>query len=352
MCREIEMGLAAAQKALQHAGLGPENRDPDRCGVIFGSDYILTRPEEFSDGTVACNDARGVFHIENWPTMGLPKVNPLWLLKYLPNMPNSHVAIYNDMRGPSNSITVREASMNLALAEAATVIGRGHAEAMLVGATGTRIHPLRTTHVSLIEQLASEKPDPTQMACPFDVSRSGMVVGEGAGAIILESLDHAKKRGATIWGELLGAGSSMVGPGAGKDYLKRSISLALKSAIEDSGSAIPEKWHLHAHGHSSVDLDSQEAAAIGDVFSQIGEQHPVTAAKSYFGNLGAGSAAVELIASLLALKNGWLFPILNLKQPCPEVTWRPAGAGEDPGKAVLHVNYTLQGQCSSCLIAV
>lgn len=351
MCREIEMGLAAAQKALLHSGLDANKRNPDRCGVIFGCDYILTRPEEFVDGTIACNDGNGSFHIENWPTMGLPKVNPLWLLKYLPNMPSSHVAIYNDLRGPNNSLTVREASMNLALAEAASIVTRGLADAMLVGATGTRIHPLRTTHVSLIEKLASERPDPTQMACPFDVSRDGMVVGEGAGAILLESLEHAEGRGAVIWGELLGSGGSMVGSESGSDFLRRAILQALKSAIHEAGDRLPQTWHLHAHGHSSESLDPLEAQAIGDLFTELGKHFPVTAAKSYFGNLGAGSAAVEIIASLLALKHGWLFPILNLKQPCPEVTWKPAKVGEDPGKAVVHLNYTSQGQCSSCVIA-
>ncbi len=136
MCREIEMGVAASQKAIAHCGLQVGAHNPDRVGVLFGCDYILTRPEEYSDGAMNCRDESQHFHIERWPTDGLPKVNPLWLLKYLPNMPNSHVAIYNDFRGPNNSLTVREASMSLALAEAADIIRRGGADIMVVGATG------------------------------------------------------------------------------------------------------------------------------------------------------------------------------------------------------------------------
>ncbi len=128
MCREIEMGVAAAQKALAHSGLGPE-RNPERCGCLFGCDYILTRPEEFADGMRNVREAKGGrFDVADWPQFGLPKVNPLWLLKYLPNMPNSHVSIYNDFRGPNNSLTVREASSNLSLAEAASIIQRGAAD--------------------------------------------------------------------------------------------------------------------------------------------------------------------------------------------------------------------------------
>ncbi len=118
MCREIEMGVAACQHALHHSGLHEGIRNPERTGIVYGSDYILTRPEEYIDGMIACRDSEGHVDVEEWPEKGIPNVNPLWLLKYLPNMPASHVAIYNDLRGPSNSITIREASNNLSIAEA------------------------------------------------------------------------------------------------------------------------------------------------------------------------------------------------------------------------------------------
>src|SRR5690606_575474 len=107
MCREIEMGVAAAQLALSDAGLGSEQRDRDRTGVVYGCDYIMTLPEEFAAGIQRCIDEQGKFDFSRWAECGLPQVNPLWLLKYLPNMPASHIAIYNDLRGPNNSITLR-----------------------------------------------------------------------------------------------------------------------------------------------------------------------------------------------------------------------------------------------------
>ncbi len=354
MCREIEMGVAAAQKALAHSGL-PDDRDAERCGCLFGCDYILTRPEEFADGLRNCRDhAGGTFRVSDWPTEGLPKVNPLWLLKYLPNMPNSHVSIYNDFRGPNNAITVREASMNLSIAEAASIIQRGAADVMLVGATGSRIHPLRTAHVSLTERLASERDDPTEMSRPFDATCDGMVVGEGAGALMLESLEHAQARGATIWGEVVGQGSAMVGPSSeGRDYVRDAVRLAMLAALQDADSRLPESMHIHACGLSNPDIDASEALAIGDVIAQRrldGVQ--VTAAKSYFGNLGAGGSAIELISSLLALHHGELFPIRNLKMLAENANWRPAVAGSSAGRGFVHNSLTMQGQAACiCIVA-
>lgn len=353
MCREIEMGVAAAQKALAHSGLS-EQRDAERCGCLFGCDYILTRPEEFADGLRNCREhAGGEFRVGDWPTEGLPKVNPLWLLKYLPNMPNSHVSIYNDFRGPNNAITVREASMNLSIAEAASIIQRGAADVMLVGATGTRIHPLRTTHVSLTERLASERPERAEMSRPFDASSDGMVVGEGAGALMLESLSHAQARGATIWGEVIGHGAAMVGPSAeGRDHLRESLRLAMLAAVGSAGSRLPQAMHIHAHGLSNPEVDASEALAINDVLAQHQLSGvPVTAAKSYFGNLGAGGAAVELISSLLALHHGALFPIRNLRELNEQAEWTPASAGASPGGGFIHNSLTMQGQAACVCIA-
>lgn len=351
MCREIEMGVAASQKAIVDCGLAVGSHDPDRVGVLFGCDYILTRPEEYSDGTMACRDATGTFHLDRWPTHGLSKVNPLWLLKYLPNMPNSHVAIYNDFRGPNNSLTVREASMTLAMAEARSIIERGLADVMVVGSTGTRLHPLRTLHAVLVEELASTKDDPTEMSRPFDRSSDGMVLGEGAGAVVLESRTHAEARGARIWGEILGVGSAMAGPKGDRDFLRIAVQKSMEKAVEEAGQRMPASWHLHAHGLSHSLADGSEAHAIAEIMKRFNPSTPVVAGKSYFGNLGAGSAAVEMILSVKAMEHGRLFPIRNLRHLRPEATWRAARSDDLPGQAFLHVCYTMQGQAASVIIA-
>lgn len=350
MCREIEMGVAASQKALSHSGLG-EDRNPDRCGCLFGCDYILTRPEEYADGLRSCRQASaGQFRTSDWPTHGMQRVNPLWLLKYLPNMPNSHVSIYNDFRGPNNAITDRDASMNLAISEAASIIERGAADVMLVGATGTRLHPLRTLHVSLTDQLAKERPDPAQMARPFDQDSDGMVVGEGAGAIVLESFEHATARNARLWGEIIGCGAACVGTSISPEHLTLASELALSKALEAAGDRIPSSWHVHAQGLGDPLSDQAESAALNRILSEQ-KDIPVTAAKSYFGNLGAGSAAVELICSLLALEHQQLFAIQNLTKPLEGIRWSPATQACSPGSGFLHSSFTLQGQACGVMVA-
>ncbi len=346
MCREIEMGVAASQRALAHSGLG-DDRDPTRCGCIFGCDYILTQPDEYMAGLHNCrNEAGGQFEIGDWPVHGLPKVNPLWLLKYLPNMPNSHVSIYNDFRGPNNSITDREASMNLSILEATSIIQRGAADVMLVGATGTRLHPLRTQQTYLSDEVAPDCDPPSKMSRPFDQSSQGSALGEGAGTIMLESAEHAAARGARIWGEVLSGASVMIGKSAGKQYLSQAVATAMTKALDDQ--KLPEQWHVHAQGMGSPKSDQAEAIALNEVLAE--RSAPVAAAKSFFGNLGAGSAAIELIASLLAMENGKLFPLLNLAQPIEGIIWQPSTADSAAGNAVLHTSFTQQGQACSVLI--
>ncbi|HEX5103105.1 MAG TPA: beta-ketoacyl synthase N-terminal-like domain-containing protein, partial [Pirellulaceae bacterium] len=144
MCREMQMGVAVAQLALTDSKLPLATIDRDRVGVIYGSDYMLTVPEEFVAGMRNCLDAEGRLHVSEWGEKGRPTVEPLWLLKYLPNLPASHISIFNDLHGPNNSLTMREASSNYAVAEAYHTILRGHADAMIAGACGTFVHPNRT----------------------------------------------------------------------------------------------------------------------------------------------------------------------------------------------------------------
>lgn len=351
MCRDIMLGVAAAQLAITDANWSPEDHRPTRTGTVFGSDYIITQPNDYAKGIQNCIDESG-FDFTQWAEKGLTNVEPLWLLKYLPNMPASHVAIFNDLQGPSNSITVREASANLAIAEATTIIKRGSADRMIAGATGTRIHPLRTVHLVLQEQLADRnvgpaQGDPTKASRPFDTDRNGMVLGEGSGAIILEELESAKERGANILAEVVGYGSSAVISPEGKADYQTAFKNVLLGGLETSGLEPSEIGHVHAHGLSSPEMDQAEAEAIQQV---IGNR-PVTAAKSYMGNLGCGGGMVELISSVLALKNDALFPILNcdnLDDRCPINAITSTGAS--PGTSFINTNMTPQGQASSVVV--
>ncbi|MHB8970210.1 MAG: beta-ketoacyl-[acyl-carrier-protein] synthase family protein [Pirellulaceae bacterium] len=351
MCREIQMGVAAAQRALADAGLAAGSFDVERTGVVFGSDYILSGPDEFVDAIASCQGPDGKFDFGQWAAQGIPKITPLWLLKYLPNMPASHIAIYNDMRGPSNSLTMREASSNLAVGEASQIIARGAADTIVAGATGTRVHPLRTLHVVLQEEIASGGDDPSRACRPFDQHRTGMVLGEGAGAMVLEALETAQARGAKILGEVLGSGSSAAMDAHGVGDLRAAMSSSLRQTLRNAGLFPAAVSHVHAHGVATRRSDAAEAQAIQEVFSDRRAPVPVVAAKSYVGNAGAACGVLELIASVLAFQHDRLFPVLNYETPDAQCPVHVVTSTEvPPGDVFVNLNVTPLGQASSLAV--
>lgn len=345
MCREIQMGVASAQLALHAAGLDTTGLEPTRSGVVFGCDHIVTIPQEFAEAVAACTDEQQEFHFEQWGSRGMSQVAPLWLLKYLPNMPASHIAIYNDLRGPNNSLTYREASSNLAVGEATENILRGSADRVLAGATGSSLAPLRAIQLALVSQYAQNGVAPKFLSRPFDRHRSGMVAAEGAGTILLEEFSAAETRGATIYGEILGHGSSMAVDRNSVADIRTAVANALRASLRRAALQPAEIGHVHAHGASTTAGDAAEALGIADVF---GTATPVTCLKGACGNLGAAGGIVELIASLLAIRHGQLFPILNCEDPDPSCPISVATRyGIAPGSIVISVNYTPQGQASA-----
>jgi 3-oxoacyl-[acyl-carrier-protein] synthase II len=345
------MGVAASQLALQDAGARMGDYDPQRSGVVYGSDYIMTMPQEFAEGIRNCLDEQHQFDFSQWADRGLTKVTPLWLLKYLPNMPACHVAIYNDLRGPNNSITVREASSNLSLAESYCVIARGDADLMLSGATGSRVHPIRTIHVALQEQLAIGNGDASALSRPFDLDRAGMVVGEGAGTVVMEELESARRRGARILGEVAGYGSSTVIDRRSVARRTDALRNAMRQALSMAGVGPESVGHVHAHGVATRQGDIDEARAIQEVFGGRVDPVPVAAAKSYFGNLGAAGGVIELIGSLAAMQHGRLFPVLNYRTADPECPVAVVRDHHTPaGESVLNLSVTPQGQAAAVLV--
>ena len=304
MSREIQMAVAASCRAINEAGIQIGQFPSDRVGISFGSDYILTTPDDVLDGVRSCT-AESQFDFSHWGTDGLPKMNPLWQLKYLPNMPASHIAIINDFHGPSNSITLREASIGAVIGESVEIIASGRADVMLVGTTGSRLHPIKLLHAKQHEELSAT-------ACrPFDANRDGTTLGEGAGALILEDMEHAVKRGANCRAEIICGSYRCRFDRAGQDFRRETVRAVLENVLRRSNLSPEQIGHINAHGLGSQSSDKMEALGILDVFGKRKEPIPVTAAKGCFGNLGAGSGAIELIASILALQNRTLYPTLN-----------------------------------------
>ena len=347
MCRETQMAVASAQLAIANAGAS-ESFDPERVGVVLGSDYMLTMPEDYADAISKCADS-GEFDFNRWGDDGLGDMQPLWMLKYLPNMPASHIAIYNDLRGPNNSLTLREASGLAAIGEAVRIIARGGADRMIAGATGTRVLPMQAIHALQTEAIASGNHETASR--PFDLNRTGMVCGEGAAMVVLETLEAAKSRGATIWGEVLGYGASVVADRnlVGKNEV--ALANALAAALDDAEAKPSDLGHINAHGLGAPEADKAEATALRAVLGNETDQTPVLGLKSYFGNLGAGSGVVELIGSLLAMKEGVLPATLNYETPDPDCPLNVAQEqGISPGNTFASINTTPQGQAAAVCI--
>jgi 3-oxoacyl-[acyl-carrier-protein] synthase II len=354
MCREIQLGFAAASLALDDAGIAEGAIEPERLGVEFGANLMLSPPEDLADAEAACKDpATHDFTYGQWGEVGLPRMFPLWLLKFLPNMPACHIGIAADARGPNNSITIDEASANLVIGESLRVIARGHADVMITGSTGTRVHSVKSIHAMMWDKLANFEGDPSMACRPFDKMRSGQVVGEGAGVLILEDDTHARRRGAKIYGRILGAGCVCVCTLSGKGDTRRALAQAMRLALKDAGLKPEDIGHINAHGLSTLESDRLEAQAIYDVFGDLAAKVPVTALKSYFGNCAAGCGALETAGSLAGLAHGVIPATLNYQHPDPECRLAVVSGAPRPvtNKTFLKINVTRMGQASAVVIA-
>ncbi len=342
MNRETQMGVAAGQQALSDSG-ALKQYDPERFGVCFGADNVSVMPEDFQRGIQACSTADGTFDVGRWGADGIDEMAPLWILKCLPNMPACHLAIINDLRGPSNTITQRDVSANLAIAEACRGIRSGDADAVLVGATGTTLAPFNLLHAQLEDEVLNSG----TICRPFDKRRTGAAPGEGSGAVVLEELQSAGRRGAHIYGEVLGTGSaSFVGTG-GRANCRRALVATMRQTLRRTGQTPKEVGHIHAHGLGTWQSDIAEAQAIHDVFGEENSTIPIAAAKSHLANAAAGAGSLELIASVLALQNDALVPVLNYEIPDPVCPIHPVVDGdESAGDSFLNLNVFGRGLAS------
>jgi 3-oxoacyl-[acyl-carrier-protein] synthase II len=254
------------------------------------------------------------------------------------------LSIHN-AQGPNNSITENEAASLLALGEAYRIIRRDEADVMLVGGSESRLSPLSLVRTCLFEPL-SRCDDPARACRPFDRWRDGYVMGEGGGVVLLEDLEHAQRRGAHIYGELVGFGTAFQGRHSDRSRDAGGIVRAIRAALAQAGIAPDEIDHVNAQGFSTVDGDRWEARAIREVFGHCSPV-PVVAYKSYFGNLGAGSGTTELAASLLAMEHGVLPPTLNYEEPDPECPVAVLSGTPRPvaRKHFLKIGFTNLGQC-------
>ncbi|MFN5898931.1 MAG: beta-ketoacyl-[acyl-carrier-protein] synthase family protein, partial [Planctomyces sp.] len=325
--------------------------DPDRLGVVFGSGRMTCHPQELAAIVEACQTANG-FSPDLWGREAVGKVAPLWLLRQLPNMPAGHVSIDPHARGPNNTITCRDASALLALSEAVRVIEAGRADAMIVGACSSNIHPVDIAKFHNFEGLSRRSDDPSRACRPFDFERDGTVVGEGAASFLVESYEHAMRRGADIYAEVLGTGAGCDGYGVANESAGVGLVRAMESAITAAGVTPADLGHINAQGKSTQTDDIVESRAYHRVFGDLALRIPVTALKSYIGHFDAGAGAVELAGTLLSLRHGYLPATLNYEFPDPRCRLNVARgeAQRLASRTAITVNRTAMGQSAAAVL--
>ena len=342
MCSPIQYGCAAAAMAVEHANLSSEAIDSDRMATVFGTETFFADPTEVADVFQRCTVDKDYQH-DRWGEFAMREIQPLWMLKYLPNMAASHISIALDARGPSNSICQGEASGLLALIEAADLIKRGVVDVVIAGGTGSQM-ALTAMLYRGIANLSNRIAEPESASRPFELNRDGTVIGEGSGVLVLESASHAAKRGIEPIARLAGWSRGFGDPRIVS--LKESFVGSIENVIADSGISKDQIGLVSANANGSKEGDSAEAQAISHVLGDV----PVVAHKSNFGNLGPGTSIVELIGSLLALKHGTIPPTLNYDEPDPDC---PVNVSKESRPlehaSILKTGCSLTGQMVSVL---
>ncbi len=313
MSRDIELSVIAAGEALADSGfvtkaIDPEkvNINPERAAINLGAGLISCDLVELAPA-VAASITDGKFDIRKWGKDGLEMVTPLWLLKYLPNMLACHIGIIHDIRGPSNSITCAEASAHLAIGEASHIIARGDSDIALAGGAEAKVNPIVMIRQCLLKRTTSENNDDPALACrPFDADAKGSVFGEAAGVVVLESLENAKSRGAKIYAEIAGSGSSNnINPAY--EHLEpygRGIRIAIEKALADAHIQPDDLDLIIPHGTGIAADDLAEAKAIQAVLGSTAAKVPVWPTKSMLSNTGAAAGALDVIVAVCTMKEG------------------------------------------------
>jgi len=344
MCRETQLGFTAAEFAWEDAALAEAIFDPDRIGVVLGTNSLRSEIDELAGiFRAACKEQK--FDIRRW-SEGMRELYPLWMLKYLPNMTACHVGIAHDCRGPNNSIIHGDVSSLHAMIEAADVIARGHADIMIAGGASSML--------SLVDlawhggaRMSRRIEDPAGACRPFDADRSGAVGSEGSAVFVLESRAHAQQRGVKIQASLLGYGRRCEPCADTKQPTGQSIGQAIEAALTMSQMSANDIGHVNAHGLGTCEDDAIEAQKIEQILGDV----PVTALKSFMGNLGAAGGAAELAISLMGLEQGLVPPTLNYEKADPACPVNVVTKPQAPtSPIVLALNHKLTGQASALLV--
>lgn len=354
MCPDMSYAVASARMAMEHAGLGDQGVEPERLGVVLGADPITPPTDSWLQNFYGCRGSDGKIVLDRWRE-NMFQSFPLGFLATLPNMAACHASISINAQGHNNTLHQGEISSLLAIAEAASVIERGWADVVVAGGTSSMLEPFDLARMCALDEVSRRNGDGGGTPRPFDAQRDGQVRGEGCAIFVLERREFAEARGANILARILGNGAGCDGrrsddrlPGLAA-ITGQGIRAAITAALNRARLSGREIGHVNAHGLATRCDDRREAEAIADLVGDV----PVTAPKSYFGNLCAAGGAVEMAVSVLAMQHGIVPPVLNCERPaddCPIDVVRDQAAQAAHPTALL-LNHTRFGQAAALVLA-
>ena len=339
LARSSQIALAAAMIAVEDAGLPATMPEPERSAVYFGTGI---------GGLDVFEDSSRVFHAK-----GYSRVNPFSLPGTIPNMPAFAIGRQFQCLGPNFTITTACATSTQAIGEACELIRRGAADIVISGGTEAMIRDFAIVGFIAMRALTTSYNDnPEQASRPFDLNREGFVFSEGAGVLVVEELEHARKRGAHIYAEIVGHAASSDGFHiAAPDPEAAGPARAMRWALQDAKLRAEEIDHINAHGTSTVLNDPTETRAIKSVFGDHAYHVPISSTKSMFGHAMGASGALEAIVCTQVIQHGWLPPTINYETPDPEcdLDYVPNQARQVEVNATLSNSFGLGGQ-NACLV--
>jgi len=357
--RNARFALAAAKMALDHAGLSACNGlDSTRVGIYLGGGEGSIDFDNFVAAAVKgwdaeANNGRGDLDAVKWAEVAQKRLNAVRELEQDPNMAAGHIACEFKIRGPTfNTLTACAASTQ-AIGEATNLIRRGDADVVVSGGTHSMIHPFGVTGFNRLTALSTRNDSITTASRPFDRTRDGFVLGEGAGIVILEEYEHARRRGATCLAEIIGFGSTADAFRVTDMHEEgRGPIAAMGLALKDAGVTPGDIDYISAHGTSTEENDKIESLAIQQVFNELARKVPVSSIKSMMGHLIAAAGAVELIVCVLAIRDGMLPPTTNYQHPDPNcpLDYVPNKARKKEVRTVLSNSFGFGGQNDTLVV--
>jgi 3-oxoacyl-[acyl-carrier-protein] synthase II len=318
MNRATVLASIASYLASEEAGIGDARIDPTRLGVVFATwftSYEFLPFIRYLGETESKDRPRGM-DVETANRRWMERMNPVdYSLKVLPNLTAGHLAILHQAQGYSRLLADGWRGGLLAVAQAAETIRHGELDLVLAGGAEAPLEEGVICDLSGIGVMAIDGRGNGDHCMPFDARRNGIVLGEGAGVVVLEERNHALERGATIHGEVVGSASAAPGRG---DQGEVGLSLSMKRALREAETELVDVDVIHANGDSTFEHDRAEWEAIRRVFGLKASHLPIAATKSLHGHLLSAAGAVELISALIMLERGVIPPITNYDSPDPE----------------------------------